>query len=199
MDPHRTGRVKLSEFYGKSENGAWQFREASNYLRQLGALDESSTLQGPQVIIANYISGMSNCISSAAYYSVCCANDCDKVYQHLEKDLTSPSATTSEILKSVDSMPIGSNISPMARARLDEVAAHHNGEVPLHGRLFAQWLHYAFPHDCPYPHVVGTVNPETPLKYEDEGGQDSSFASAEDIERYITAESARIAPSPDAG
>merc|ERR1719498_58849 len=109
MDVHATGRVKLSDFYGKGQDGDWQFLESLDYLRTLGALDESSTLQGPMVIIPNYVSGMSNCITSAAYYSVCCANDCDMVYQHLEKDLTSPSATTSEILKSVDSMPISSN------------------------------------------------------------------------------------------
>ena len=29
-------------------------------------------------------------------------------------------------------------------------------EVPLHGRLFAQWMHYAFPRHCPFPHVSGT-------------------------------------------
>merc|ERR550514_1265946 len=119
MDVHETGRVKLSDFYGKSQDGTWEFLESVDYLRTLGALDESSTLYGPQVIIPNYVSGLSNCITSAAYYSVCCGNDCDKVFQHLEKDLTSPSATTSEILKSVDSMPIGSNISAVARARLN--------------------------------------------------------------------------------
>jgi len=26
--------------------------------------------------------------------------------------------------------------------------------VPLHGRLFTQWLHFAFPHECPYPHIT---------------------------------------------
>ncbi|OLP24478.1 hypothetical protein AK812_SmicGene48940, partial [Symbiodinium microadriaticum] len=25
---------------------------------------------------------------------------------------------------------------------------------PLHGRLFAQWMHYAFPHECPYPQIA---------------------------------------------
>merc|ERR1719217_1117709 len=167
MDVHATGRVKLSDFYGKSQDGAWQFLESVDYLRTLGALDESSTLQGPQVIIPNYVSGLSNCVTSAAYYSVCCANDCDMVYQHLEKDLRSPVASASEILAAIDTMPIASHISAKAHARLDEVSAHHNGKVPLHGRLFAQWLYYAFPHDCPYPHMAGTVKPQIPTRYED--------------------------------
>ena len=36
---------------------------------------------------------------------------------------------------------------------MEQVASHHGGKVPLHGRLFAQWLHHAFPRECPYPHV----------------------------------------------
>merc|ERR1719335_820280 len=39
LDVHGTGRVKLSEFYSSSKDGHWQFRESSEYLRQLGALD----------------------------------------------------------------------------------------------------------------------------------------------------------------
>merc|ERR1719310_2702564 len=96
-------------------------------------------------------------------------------------------------------MAIGSNISARARDRLDEVAAHHDGKVPLHGRLFAQWLHYAFPQDCPYPHVAGTVKPETPLRYEDTGGVDSTVATDDEVELHIKSEAARVTPSPEAG
>merc|ERR1719510_1271716 len=39
-------------------------------------------------------------------------------------------------------------------AKLSGIAAHNGGAVPLHGRLFTQWLHFAFPHECPYPHVT---------------------------------------------
>merc|ERR1719160_413847 len=35
--------------------------------------------------------------------------------------------------------------------QLDEVSQHHNGRIPIHGRLFQQWLHYVFPYECPYP------------------------------------------------
>jgi len=202
MDPHATGRVMLAQFYKNSQgdNAAeWEFGESVDYLRSLGALDESDTLRGPQVIIPNYVSGLSNCISSAAYYSICCVNECDRVYQHLEMDISGPSASAAQILDSVDRMPIESNISAKVRAKLEDVAAHHGGSVPMHGRLFAQWLHYAFPRDCPYPHMAGTVNPETPLRYEDVGGTDSTIATTEEVESYLTAESARLAPSPDAG
>merc|ERR1719218_435966 len=81
-----------SHFYRDAVEGAWQFLEPTQFLRQNGALDESSTHLGPQVIIANYISGMSNCITSAPYYSICCLNDCDQVFQHIESVVSSASA-----------------------------------------------------------------------------------------------------------
>jgi len=46
--------------------------------------------------------------------------------------------------------------------KLYEVAARHGGRVPLHGRLFAQWMHFAFPLECPYPQVIernGALSP----------------------------------------
>jgi hypothetical protein len=205
MDPHGTGRVKLSAFYGKSENGAWQFREASEYLRQLGALDESSTDQGPQVIIPNYISGMSNCITSASYYSICCLNECDRVFQHMETIIPSSAASVEEIIHAVESVPDTASIetgkvSELLRSRLAEVAAVNQGKVPLHGRLFAQWLHFAFPRDCPFPQLAGTVNPQTPMKFEEEVGEDGSTnASDEEIEQFMQSAAARLSPSPDAG
>merc|ERR1719436_127055 len=46
--------------------------------------------------------------------------------------------------------------------KLHSIAATHGGEVPLHGRLFAQWLHYAFPNECPFPHVSENTAALTP-------------------------------------
>merc|ERR1719487_80796 len=82
------------------------------------------------------------------------------------------------------------------RAKLDAVATLHNGNVPLHGRLLAQWLHFAFPRECPYPHAAGTLNPQTPARWEAAGG---SIASEDEIQQCLASEVAREAPSPDAG
>merc|ERR1719384_1021376 len=46
-------------------------------------------------------------------------------------------------------------------SRLDDIADRHQGRVPLHGRLFMQWLHHAYPRECSFPHVSGTINPVT--------------------------------------
>merc|ERR1719428_2575195 len=109
MDVHETGRVKLSDFYGSSMDGKWEFLESSQYLRTIGALDEASSQLGPQVMIANYITGVANCITSSAYYSICCANECDHVFQQLEKELDAPTASVSEVIRAINRIPSGSN------------------------------------------------------------------------------------------
>jgi len=184
-DVYGSGRVKLADFYRRSQDGAWQFTEQSEYLRQLGALDESSPSLGPQVLIPNYITGMSNCITSAPYYSICCLNECDQIYQNLEAQIPAPTASPAEIIKAVERMPQSAGISAPLRAKLDEVAETHNSNVPLHGRLVAQWLHFAFPHECPYPHEAGTISPKTPDEWRVERGDDADSVSEDEVRQII--------------
>merc|ERR1719155_414474 len=113
MDMHGTGRVKLSDFYSYSKDGAWQFLEPAEQLRQAGSLDETSTWEGPQVMIPNYINSMSNCITSAPYYSICCLNECDQVFQQLEARIAAPSATVSQIISALESSTFAPNISAL--------------------------------------------------------------------------------------
>jgi hypothetical protein len=161
------GRVRVSDFYGKALNdGKWQFSESIEYLRQLGALDESDP-SNLRVIIPNYISGPSNCVASSAYYSVCCMDECESILGRLEQLIAAPEASAATILKLVPmvssaSMPSNRTLSPWLSHRLEEVARHHGGLVPLHGRLFAQWLHYAYPRECNFPHAAGSINPVRP-------------------------------------
>jgi len=60
------------------------------------------------------------------------------------------------------------------RSQLQRIANTHSGKVPLHGRLFAQWLHYAFPRECPFPHMTGTAAARTPMQFGE------SFAVSQD-------------------
>jgi len=161
------GRVRLSDFYGAALNdGKWQFSESLDYLRQLGALDETDA-SNPRVIIPNYISGPSNCVASSAYYSVCCLDECESILGRLEELVAAPDASPATLLNLVPmvasaTMPSNRTLSPWLKHRLEEVAKHHNGLVPLHGRLFTQWLHYAYPRECNFPHAAGTIDPKRP-------------------------------------
>jgi len=189
IENHGTGRVLLKDFYGAGLSGSWQFSESVDYLRELGALDESSPQ--PAVLIPNYVNAHSNCLASSSLYSVCCINECEALLGHLETKIAMPEADPTIVLELVSKLPSATVAAPRAlpeelNQRLGEVANHHGGLVPLHGRLFAQWLHHAFPRECPYPHASGSTNPMTA----DEWMQENRSVSAskaemqEIVERY---------------
>merc|ERR1719383_516752 len=67
--------------------------------------------------------------------------------------------------------------------KLQELADHHGGKVPIHGRLFAQWLHIVFPRECPYPHVSGTIQPKTSKEWKASGK--TVKARQEEKQQYI--------------
>lgn len=182
-----TGRVALSDFYKPAVDGHWQFQESVAYLRQLGALDESDP-EKPRVIIANYVSSPSNCIASSSFYSVCCMDECEGLLGHLERHIAAPEATPARIVTLVSELSSSSVIAPRKISesllyRLEDIATGHAGTVPLHGRLFAQWMHHLFPHECPYPHVAGTTNPQNPDEWEAQGQE--TTATDEEMQLHI--------------
>jgi len=183
-----TGRVLLADFYKPAIGGQWQFQESVAYLRQLGALDESNPSR-PSVIIANYINSPTNCIASSSFYSVCCMDECEGLLGHLEQKIAAPEATSTRIAHLVSELSSSSVVAPRKLApvlldRLGEIAAGHGGSVPLHGRLFAQWMHHAFPRECSYPHLSGTTNPLTPDEWlESTGGE--TTATEEEMQIHV--------------
>lgn len=182
MDIHNTGRVPLAKFYGHGLDAEWRFGESESYLRELGALDESSSWRGKEVIIPNYIQAASNCIVSTPHYMVCCINECDDRLSEIESAIGAPLALPNDISALVGNMSAQSTIdadeapqlSSTLRAQLQDIATTHNGKVPLHGRLFGQWLHYVFPRECPFPHKAGVATRATPMQF----GED--FLASED-------------------
>jgi len=154
------GRIRLGDFYRPVMEGEdHEFSESVDFLRQLGALDES--VPGVErVIIPNYLLAPSNCVADSGYYAVCCKDECEGLMDHLEAKIQAPIVSPSEILKLVAEMPSASPNRTLTNALkhlLQEVADLHGGEVPLHGRLFAQWMHFAYPRECPFPHLSGTI------------------------------------------
>lgn len=172
-----TGRVRLETFYGAALNGSWQFSESKAYLRQLGALDESEPLRA-SVIIPNYVNSPSNCVASSKFYKVCCINECEGLLAHLERRIAAPDASPARIAELVAEMssstvPAPRKLPASLLQRLDEIASQHNGKVPFHGRLFAQWLHHAYPRECPYPQLSGTSTPTSPERWAEMTGEEA--------------------------
>jgi len=175
MDVHNTGRVPLSKFYSTALDTEWRFGESEAYLRDLGALDETSTWYGKQVIIPNYMQAVSNCVVGSKHYLVCCQNDCEDIFGEIETKLRRPTAEADQILSVVGNITAQLSVDDddpphldvSLRSQLDQIAAGNGGHVPLHGRLFAQWLHYVFPRQCPFPHKSGTASALTPAEFGD--------------------------------
>ncbi|CAJ1406537.1 unnamed protein product [Effrenium voratum] len=173
LDRKRTGRVPLAKFYGKSlKDDEWRFGESESYLRELGALDETSWL-GKQVIIPNYIQGASNCIVTANHYSVCCINECEPIMADIEAEVAGPFAEVEHLMSLVGNMTalttledeVDVHLDKSLVAQLQAIAKEHGGKVPIHGRLFAQWLHYVFPRDCAFPYKSGQTQALSPSQF----------------------------------
>merc|ERR1719219_2952042 len=129
-----SGRVRLGDFY----SGQWHFTESVEYLRQLGALDESDK-SNLRVIIPNYLNAPSNCIASSAYYGVCCIDECEEIVSQLERRLQAPTASPAEVaamlhmqLSDLPSSVAGNRTPSKAILdKLQELADHHDGRVPF--------------------------------------------------------------------
>jgi hypothetical protein len=207
MESGGSGRVKLGDFYKPGLDGNWQFEEKPDYLRQIGALDESDP-NSPSVVIVNYINSHANCIISAGFYHVCCKDECEDLVGHLEERITAPEATPATIAALVEKLPSSTVNSPRQLSatllnRLDSIAAEHGGTVPLHGRLFAQWMHHAYPLECPYPHVSGTSSQQTPAEWSSNTGT-TERASRKEMQKFAPSsenstagESAELPWSPE--
>jgi len=176
-----TGRVPLSRFYAIKNN---PLSESADYIRNMGALDETNS-NTPMIMISNYLSGPSRCMPFSGYFSVCCPDECENVLGSIEHALGEPSGEPSKILEIVSSLssdtePAPRNVSASLVQRIQSIASSHLGRVPLHGRLFMQWLHYAYPRECPYPHPSGTISPVS---------QEEWLNMRDDIETAMASES----------
>eukprot|EP00747_Dinoflagellata_sp_TGD_P161726 gnl/TRDRNA2_/TRDRNA2_178518_c0_seq1.p1 gnl/TRDRNA2_/TRDRNA2_178518_c0~~gnl/TRDRNA2_/TRDRNA2_178518_c0_seq1.p1 ORF type:complete len:576 (-),score=127.02 gnl/TRDRNA2_/TRDRNA2_178518_c0_seq1:148-1875(-) len=183
-----SGRVPIQKFYSANlHEGVGQFSESLEYLRQIGALDESDP-KHVSVIVANYVASPANCMDSSSFYSICCLDECEGLMGHIEKEVAAPSAPPERILQLVSGLasatvPANRTLSSTVVGHLYDIAQHHDGNVPLHGRLFAQWMHHAYPDECRFPHVSGTTNPGQPNEWMKMTGLDVD-ASPDEIQQH---------------
>jgi len=180
IEHKNTGRVLLSDFYRVGLEGTHLFIEHTDFLRRLGALDESDS-EHPKLIIVNYLISQANCLASTSFHTVCCLDECQGLLGHLEQQIAAPTASPGRIVDLVsklssDSVDAPRNLSAPLLNRLQEIADHHKGQVPLHGRLFEQWMHHAYPLECAFPHAAGTTSPLSPDEWMEATGVEETLA-----------------------
>merc|ERR1719189_2253026 len=97
--------------------------------------------------------------------------ECEWIQGQVEAAIAAPTATADDVLNVVSNVTVGTDeparLDDAMREKLVRIAQLHGGKVPLHGRLFAQWLHYAFPHECAFPQKAGSAVTSTPGQYGD--------------------------------
>jgi len=187
LDRDGTGRVFLHHFYSQPKTAVYQFAETTDYLLQIGAIEMASG--SPRVRISNYMEGPSNCIVDAEYYSICCLSTCETIMREVEGQVRSPVALPQHLLYIVGNLSSAYVDAPREmphdlRQKLWIIADRHRGMVPLHSRLFAQWLHFAFPAECPFPHIPEDFDVFKPGNWMNVNRK-KSIASEEEKERLI--------------
>lgn len=160
LDKESWGRVPLGKFYQAEGTGFLSavFTESLEFLRSVSAIDDSVP-DSPKVIVANYVYSIANAKNLLGDVGFTCRDDCVDVIGVLQQNFSTPSAVPEVILELVAGIVPPSSLTkerlgPLPaklREKLYRVAEQQGGECILHSRLFMQWLHYAFPLDCPYP------------------------------------------------
>mmetsp|Transcript_59154 Transcript_59154/g.175972 ORF Transcript_59154/g.175972 Transcript_59154/m.175972 type:complete len:487 (+) Transcript_59154:73-1533(+) len=150
-----SGTLKFEHFHGEPKHPSYQFTESLDYLRKYGILEEPEGRE-PLVRIANYLLAPSNCIASSKHYAICCLNECEALTSDLEQSVQAPVWPAERLFHLVNqtassSRPVPREVPAVLGQELQSIAAAHEGAVPLHSAEFRQWLHSAFPNECPLP------------------------------------------------
>jgi len=159
---HKQGRVQLSdlsqsEASGRRDRNRLLFTETADDFKKLGVLSPDSD---KELIIPNFINSQSMCLSTASFYTACCVNECEGLLSQLEKEVAAPVSEPAQLARLVATLP-GAGIAALL---LEEIPGlvDGSGMVPLHSRTFADWMHRAFPMECPAPSNHKVTNPKTP-------------------------------------
>lgn len=188
----KLGRVRLPDFYNASlEDRTFDFIEGQDYLRDLGALDDHD-FEHAAVIVPNYVLSPTSCDMGSRLFAVCCHDECEDLLVHVERDSVKSAPTPTRIATVVaglssETVAAPRTLSPLLLRRLDQLAENNNGKVDIHSRLFAQWMHHAFPFECAYPSTV----PQKPLSYDEWHLQNGKAAHApvEERRRHVEEDS----------
>lgn len=150
-----SGRVPFQKFHDEPPHPHYRFTETLDYLRNISAVDDSQD-GSPQIFLANYVSSQSNCIASSQYYSVCCLSECELLVNELEEKTQSSEVPLQQFLEAIAAISTSTVKAPRVLSeelvkKAHSIVANHWGLIPFHSGEFRQWLHHAFPNECPVP------------------------------------------------
>eukprot|EP00933_Yihiella_yeosuensis_P039145 TRINITY_DN330_c0_g1_i1.p1 TRINITY_DN330_c0_g1~~TRINITY_DN330_c0_g1_i1.p1 ORF type:complete len:678 (-),score=156.03 TRINITY_DN330_c0_g1_i1:212-2245(-) len=165
------GRVSVAEV--RKEMFVSTFHESNEYLREIGALDETNPAD-PLLILPNYLYGPSNCDGATSFYDLCCPNLCEAHMEQLEmrlerfgkRDAVTIADVLEDLLRRRDSGADGKDLVDAEKIKADlrmqlmEIQKATNGTIRIHGRQFAELMYSLFPLDCTRPRKEEYRGPE---------------------------------------
>jgi hypothetical protein len=201
LEGKEKGCVPISNFYKPmltSGGKDWHFAETPEYLMALGVVDSRDSAN-MKVMVPNYLNSPSNCIATSHFYLICCIDECETLLGHVEQFVKGAFAHPQELARIVSNLssstePANRTLTPLQLRRLESIATKHEGKVPIHGRLFMQWMHNVYPRECAYPQLSGSFTPLTPDEWFNAKGAEAN-ASLEEMR--IVSETASVTPSVD--
>jgi hypothetical protein len=166
LPSYKHGAVHVKEIHSTHAPGRRTlFTEPPGFVMDIGVVTGKAHPKRSRFVVPNYLNSQSMCLTTASFHSVCCENKCEALYAKLEQGIGAPVAKPEQIAKLVDSLP-GEKFTWSLQG-LRSIANKH-GEIKLHSRIFAKWMHHTFPLDCPLPVLDGqTTNPKTPDEWMD--------------------------------
>eukprot|EP00928_Gymnodinium_smaydae_P032312 TRINITY_DN23439_c0_g2_i2.p1 TRINITY_DN23439_c0_g2~~TRINITY_DN23439_c0_g2_i2.p1 ORF type:complete len:563 (-),score=52.40 TRINITY_DN23439_c0_g2_i2:205-1893(-) len=129
-------------------------------LSRIGVVDFSDP-QRPSVSIPNYIASRTTLVGHSSLYTLVCPSECEMLLTSLESSLGAPDATPRDVVRLVGHLRSSTEPNGLGQLpywllqRLNDTAVH-GGRILLHGRLFSQWMHYAYPRECPFPQPLNS-------------------------------------------
>merc|ERR1719383_1251233 len=78
-----------------------------------------------------------NCAPRTPTMTLCCLNECEPLMSEIESRVQAPTATAEQL---------SGIVGNLSSATVDAPRRLPSG--------LAEWLHFAFPHECPFPHAV---------------------------------------------
>lgn len=193
---YRGGRVQMSEMKPSESPGRRSLlTESTEELEGLGVFSGAAAEGGRQLIISNYINSQATCLSTASFYAACCINECEGFLATLEREAGSPSLAPERLATALAALP--KRPAQEHDALVQEVRGlveKDSNLVSLHGYAFSEWMHRAFPLECPAPSQNGTsvANPKTPDEWMGAGSaqvqplEEMIAETAKALKRYTT-------------
>lgn len=162
LDPGRSGKVNASKL------DTWEpVASRPVFHGGISALDTvGAYFAGNQVVIPNFLVSNAMCVSTAGFFMSCCPNECEALLGHLEQELGGPEGETGRVLDLVARLPSSTVDAPRAlEAGLAQKLRNAGPHVALHSNSFAEWLHEAYPWECPLPGPHGDSNPKVAAEW----------------------------------